>query len=166
MSIDLVGFAGDVYPAFQAQWNAARFAIPYAKLVCKGTGYDIGCGTPEWCFPGAMPIDVALDDEFTATNLPDRYVDYIFSSHCLEHLNNWVDVLDYWTSKLNVGGVLFLYLPHYSQKYWRPWNNRKHKSVFTSTVIRGYMEQAGYINIFHSDRDLNHSFMVFGEKGG
>jgi hypothetical protein len=27
---------------------------------------------------------------------------------------------------LNENGTLFLYLPDYSQEYWRPWNNKKH----------------------------------------
>jgi hypothetical protein len=82
----------------------------------------------------------------------------------LEHLDNWVDALEYWTSVLKVGGVLFLYLPHYSQEYWRPWNNRKHLHIFTPEIIKDYMLSRGYINIFGSGPDLNNSFMVVGEK--
>ena len=48
--MDTVNFKGFEYPAFQAQGNAAQFAIPYAKHVCVGIGYDIGCGKPEWAF--------------------------------------------------------------------------------------------------------------------
>jgi hypothetical protein len=88
----------------------------------------------------------------------------VYSSHCLEHLEDWVKALDYWTSKLKVGGTLFLYLPHYNQEYWRPWNNRKHIHIFTPEIIKAYMEDRGYTNIFHSDRDMNDSFMIAGEK--
>ena len=105
-----------------------------------------------------------FDDEWEAYNLPDTKVNYIYSSHCLEHLPDWISALDYWTSKLKTGGVLFLYLPHYNQEYWRPWNNRKHLHVFTPQIIKDYMESRGYINVFVSDRDLNDSFMVVGER--
>lgn len=162
--MELIHYKGDIYPEFQAKGFAAQFAIPYALHVCKGTGYDIGCMKKEWAFPGSMPIDSRFDDGYHALNLPVDNVDYIFASHSLEHLDDWVVALDYWTEKLRVGGVLFLYLPHFTQKYWLPFNNRKHKHTFTVEVIREYMVEAGYTNIFNSERDLNHSFMIFGEK--
>ena len=153
----------NAYPAFQAQGNAAQFAIPFAKHVCIGTGVDVGCNREEWKFPGAFAVDPAIN-EFDALNFPYSDLDYIFSSHCLEHLTNWVDVLDYWTSKLKSGGVLFLYLPDYSQSYWRPWHNRKHVNIFSSNIIVDYMNDNGYTNIFASGIDLNNAFMVMGEK--
>ena len=157
-------YKGDLYPEFQAQGNASQFAIPFAKHFCKGVGYDIGCCKKEWSFPGSTPIDLDFDDPYDANNLPAFQVDYIFSSHCLEHVDDWVDTLLYWTKKICNGGVLFLYLPHYDQKYWRPWNNRKHKHVFVPQTIVDFMEENGYTNIFSSQRDLNHSFIVVGEK--
>ena len=153
-----------IYPAIQGEGNAAQYAIPFAKKFCHGVGYDIGCNRLEWAFPGATPIDLAFVDGFDAYNLPDNQVDYIFSSHCLEHLPNWVDALDYWSSKIKSGGTLFLYLPHYSQEYWRPWNNRKHIHAFVPETIVDYMTDRGYTNVFHSQRDLLNSFMVVGEK--
>jgi len=153
------------YPKFQDEGNASQFAIPFAKHFCKGVGYDIGCNRLDWAFPNAQAIDLLFDDEWEAYNLPDNLVDYIYSSHCLEHLPDWVKALEYWTSKLKTGGVLFLYLPHYNQEYWRPWNNRKHLHVFTPEIIKDYMEASGYINVFVSEKDLNDSFMVVGEKG-
>ena len=164
--MELIHYKNDVYPAFQAKGFAAQFAIPYALHVCKGVGYDVGCMKKEWAFPGAMPIDESFDDGYHALNLPVDNVDYIFSSHMLEHADDWVAVMDYWTSKLRSGGILFLYLPHYDQKYWHPWNDRRHKHAFTVDIIKGYMVDSGYENIFHSERDLNCSFMIFGEKHG
>ena len=161
--IETVEYKGNKYPSFQTQGNAAQFAIPYAKEVCNGVGVDIGCNRIDWAFPGAYPVDPALN-EYDAINFPYDNLDYVFSSHCLEHLNNWVNVLDYWTSKLKTGGVLFLYLPDYSQVYWRPWNNRKHVNIFTPEIIRDYMIDCGYINIFNSGIDLYNGFMIFGEK--
>ena len=72
--------------------------------------------------------------------------------------------MDYWYDNLKNGGVLFLYLPDYSQEYWRPWNNRKHLNIFTPQIIEDYMINKGYSNIYKSEIDLNNSFMIFGEK--
>lgn len=164
--IETIEFNNKKYPLFQSQGNAARFAIPYAQQVCKGDGYDIGCMKREWAFPGAHAIDLDFDDEWEATLLPYTGVDYIFSSHCLEHLDDWVDVMNYWTKILKDQGVLFLYLPHYDQEYWRPWNNRKHVNILSPEMIKDYMTDKGYTNIFVSERDLNHSFMAMGTKNG
>lgn len=164
MTISTITFKNRNYPQFQTEGNASQFAIPYAKHFCKGEGYDIGCNRIEWSFPDSIPIDILFDDPWDAYNLPDVKVDYIYSSHCLEHLVNWVDALNHWTTRLKSGGVLFLYLPHYNQEYWRPWNNRKHLHIFSPEVIRDYMVDTGYTNIFHSGRDLNDSFMIVGEK--
>jgi predicted SAM-dependent methyltransferase len=166
--IDVIQYKNKEYPLLQTQGFASQYAIPFALKFCKGTGYDIGCMKKEWAFPGSIPIDIDFkDDPWDATNLPINIygeIDYIFSSHCLEHLENWVDVMDFWYDNLKIGGVLFLYLPHYEQEYWRPWNNRKHKNIFSPEIIKDYMLNKGYKKIFHSGIDMNCSFMIVGEK--
>lgn len=171
--IATVSHDGHDYPAFTASGHASRFAAPFAAEVCKGFGFDVGCGRAEWALPGSVPIDpnvftpntptpgggVIRSWNYSARCLPGLTckLDYIFSSHCLEHLDDWVGVLEYWRlSYLAPGGVLFLYLPHYDQTYWRPWNNRKHKNIFTPEIISDYMVGAGYKNVFASGRDLNY----------
>ena len=161
--IETIDFRGKLYPKFQSKGNASKFAIPFAKEVCTGEGYDIGCMRKEWSFPGSIPIDISFEDGYHALNLP-KNVDYIFSSHCLEHIPNWPDVLEYWHGNLMDGGVMFLYLPDYSQKYWRPWNNRKHVNIFTPEIIRDWFEAHGYVDIFVSGVDLNNSFMAVAQK--
>lgn len=156
--MDLIQFNGTSYPAFQAKGNASQFAIPYALHFCKGTGYDIGYCKEEWKLPGAIGID--NDVQCNANSLPDMNVDYIFSSHCLEHLDNWVNTLEYWLKCIKKGGVLFLYLPDISQKYWRPWNNRKHFHCFTPDIVKMFLEDHGCRNILSSGIDLNNSFMM------
>jgi SAM-dependent methyltransferase len=155
----------NTYPVFQASGNASRFAIPFAKEVCHGVGVDIGCMKPEWAFPGAIPIDLGFDDNYHATYLPHvGELDYIFSSHCLEHINDWVKVMDYWTQfALKPGGTLFLYLPDYSQSYWRPWSNRKHVNILTPQFLQDYLVYRKYTKIFVSGIDLNNSFMVMAQ---
>jgi SAM-dependent methyltransferase len=162
--MNILTYKGKDYPHFQAEGNASQFAIPFAKHFCKGYGIDVGCNRQEWCFPGAIGVDLNFKDENTAYSFEYKDLDYVYSSHCLEHLPDWVTALDYWTANLKPGGVLFLYLPHYNQEYWRPFNNRKHIHMFSAESIRDYMIDRGYINIFHSDRDMNDSFMIVGEK--
>ena len=162
--IETIEYNNKIYPRFQSNGFAAQYVHPFAKQVCSGIGFDIGCNRKDWCFPGAVPIDLEFDDEWHALNLPYN-VNYIFSSHCLEHIeDDWVQVLNYWTDHLNPFGVLFLYLPHYDQEYWRPWNNRKHKHIFSNIIIEDYMKDRGYKKIFSSQKDLNDSFVVMGEK--
>ena len=168
MPIQTIEFKEGVYPHFQSEGNAAAYVIPFAQKVCKGVGFDIGCNRIEWALPGAFAIDPILN-EYDAYNLPVRQiedVDYIFSSHCLEHLPHWVGALDYWHTRLKPGGVMFLYLPDFSQIYWRPWHNRKHVHCFTPEIVGAYFkDQPGmWKNVFVSSVDLNNAFTVIAEK--
>lgn len=165
MSIDTIIHNNHIYPSFQSQGFAAQFAWPFAKLLCKGQGLDIGCNRLEWALPGARMIDLTQNDGYDAYNLPDQIFDYVFSSHCLEHLTDWVKALDHWSTRLRAGGVMFLYLPHFNQTYWRPWYNRKHLSVLQPEYLMDYYKSRGYEKIFVTPgHDLNHSFYAVAEK--
>jgi SAM-dependent methyltransferase len=162
--MEFVYFKDNAYPHFQSIGNASQFSIPFAKYYCKGNGYDIGFFKEEWKFPGAIGIDSSLENGYDADNLPDGEVDYIYSSHCLEHVDDWVTTLELWISKLKKGGILFLYLPDFSQVYWRPWHNKKHKHCFTREIIRDFLKDHNMNNIIYSGVDLNNSFMIVCEK--
>jgi SAM-dependent methyltransferase len=166
MPIETIDFNGQQYPKFQSTGNAARFIMPFAQEVCKGNGLDVGYSKHEWKFPGAVGVDAWVDFTHSAWSLPDGQWDYIFSSHMLEHVRgNWADLLDYWSRNIRTGGVLFLYLPHPSQTYWLPWNNRKHIHSLNPDLIRLYLESCGWWkNIFVSGADLNNSYAVMAEK--
>lgn len=167
MPIETIKFEGESYPLYETSGFASQFAFPFAKQVLTGAIiYDIGYNREEWKFPGAIGIDLNSNDERLqdATNLPDLMIDGIFASHVLEHIPEWVKTLEHWKSRLKSGGVLFLYLPHYSQRYWRAWRNLKHCNVFTPEIIKDYLTDNGYKNVFVSERDLYHSFMAMAEK--
>jgi hypothetical protein len=83
--IETVNFKGKEYPAFQINGNAARFIMPFALEFCKGEGVDVGCNRTEWKFPGAHPVDPEIN-QWHATDFPYENLDYVFSSHCLEHI--------------------------------------------------------------------------------
>ena len=164
MVLETIEYKGRIYPKLQSEGNAAQYIKPFALKICQGNGYDIGCSKEEWKLDGARGIDINKYDGYHANNLPDDDVDYIFSSHCLEHVENPYTTLEYWISKLKNGGVLFLYLPDYSQEYWRPWNNRKHIHVMNPDILKNCLEHFGMKNIFCSGADLNGSFAIVCEK--
>ena len=164
--IETIQFNGREFPAFQASGNAARFIMPFALEVCKGTGLDIGFSKKEWKLPGAIGVEPSIDFTYDAMNLPDGEFDFLFSSHMLEHYKgNFANLLDYWTTKIKPCGTLFLYLPDYTQTYWRPWNNRKHIHALSPQLIKDYLDHSRqYTNIFISGIDLNNSFAVMAQK--
>ena len=165
MSIDIITHDDQNYPKLQSEGFAAQYAFPFASTICRGRGLDIGCNRKEWAFPGAIMIDPNIDPDTDAYCLPEEKFDYIFSSHCLEHLPDWAGALDHWGTRLTESGVMFLYLPHYDQTYWRPWNNRKHLSVLSSNMLKDYFISRNYKNVFVTPgHDLNHSFYAIAEK--
>lgn len=166
--IETIFFKGENYPKFQSEGFAAKFAFPFAEQLCKGIGVDIGCNRNEWKYKDAIGIDPNLENcDYDAYNFPYDNLDYIFSSHCLEHLPDFTKALEYWNSKLRSGGVLFLYLPDLdTQKYWRVWSNRKHLFHTSPNVLKMYFEDNldKWRNIFVSGTDLNNSFYAVAEK--
>ena len=157
----LFAFRGRIYPEYLKSGNACRFIVPYAQEFCKGIGLDIG-GNYEWLFPGARPINFSMEDGYDAYRLPDQKYDYIFSSHTLEHLPNYVKALSYWRDHLVPGGVLFLYLPHPEMSYWRPQNNSKHLHIFYPVMMEELLLDLGFKTVLYGERDLYWSFAVVG----
>ena len=56
----------------------------------------------------------------------DHSLDFVFSSHLLEHLDEPLKALSHWDSKLKDGGVIFLYLPHPCSSMWNKENLKFH----------------------------------------
>jgi SAM-dependent methyltransferase len=154
-------YKGNIYPSYIKKGNACSFIIPYAKEFCTGKGLDIG-GFLDWTFPGARAVNVTLKDGFDAYNLPKGKYDYIFSSHTLEHLPNYVKAIEYWKSFLKKDGVLFLYLPHPDMEYWLPQNNRKHFHLFDPKDIEKLFYDLGFKHVLVSERDLYWGFAAVG----
>lgn len=151
-------YGGALYPEYLKNGNAQRFIAPIAKEFCKGVGLDVCAG--QWPLPGARPIDTKRGDD--AMSLPDGTWDYVFSSHGLEHLPDYVAALEHWKTRIRPGGVLFLYLPHPDMRYWRPENCRKHRHLFYPADVAELLRALGFVNVIHGERDLNWSFAVVG----
>ena len=156
-------YHGGLYPSYLKTGNAARFITPMALEFCKGEGLDVGAG--KWPLPNAKPIDLAIGLNAMAFPPPHRQWDFIFSSHCLEHLPDPVKALEYWKTHIKPGGVLFLYLPHPDMRYWRPQFCRKHLHLFWPVDMAELLRDLGFVNVIHSERDLAWSFAVVGFNG-
>ena len=151
-------YKGNLYPDYLKHGNACQFITPIALQFCKGSGLDVGAG--KWPLPGAIAVDLINGGD--ATDIKEDNLDFIFSSHLLEHLINPVEVLEHWKSKLRFGGVLFLYLPHPDMTYWNTTKNRKHLHEWQPGQMARIFRDLGFKDVIHSERDLAWSFSVVG----
>lgn len=155
------------YPKLQLEGNTAQYAKPFFDKVCEGdNGCEVGYMKPEWALnPRADLID--NDGDFHAMNLPRNNYDWVASCHCLEHVQErWIDVVEYWLSCLNEGGILFLYLPNMEHQYYWAFENKKHIHYFTPKQFEEYCNwRYTSIKYFVSDGfDPNGSFYVIIQK--
>jgi hypothetical protein len=155
----LYEYKGKMYPNYLKEGNACSYIIPFAIQFCKGKGLDIG-GYLDWSFPGATSVNVTDGSGFDAYNLPGTDYDYIFSSHTLEHLPNYVSALRIWQASLKSTGTLFLYLPHPDMEYWLPQNNPRHFHVFDPEKCEKLLLDIGFKHVIRSERDLYWSFSL------
>ena len=151
-------YKGSLFPDYLKQGNAAQYIKPVAEKLCQGNGLDIGCG--DWPLSWAIPIEKRHGGDAMA--LPEGPFDYVFSSHCLEHLADPIAALEHWKSRIRKGGVLFLYLPHPDMKYWLPQNCRKHLHTWKPEQMAEIVKDLGFVEVMHSERDMAWGFAVVG----
>lgn len=104
---------GDFRTDFQGEVSKVRYDLaPYLH----GKILDLGCGQWKVC-QRAVGIDshgdanLALDVSNLAL-FADGQWDAVFSSHVLEHMDDWQAALKEWWRLVAIGGHLILYLPH------------------------------------------------------
>jgi len=140
-----VVYYGRFYPAYLTGGDAKRFIEQKALKWCKGYGIDVGAG--KWPLPGAIPVDkTRTEDAYHLDRFADESLDFVFSSHCLEHLRFWRSALALWVSKLKIGGILFLYVPHPDMKLWHPrepWVGTGHKWIVKPEKLLPFLKHLG-----------------------
>src|ERR1019366_3695268 len=65
--------------------RARRFTERLYDTVFVGHGIDIGCGDDP-ILPDCIKWDLAQGDAHDLSGIPNDSLDYVYSSHCLEHL--------------------------------------------------------------------------------
>ncbi len=161
-------YEGEFYPDYLTV-GGNSFAIRRKALkYCKGKGLDIGAAF--WPLPGSTAIDTGQGPG-TANQIeevPAGSQDYVFSSHCLEHISEWESTLDLWISTLKAGGILFLYLPHPSCKLWlmsNPFMAGIHKWVPEPETVTNALIQRELTIIEKDDGpDYFYSFFICARK--
>jgi SAM-dependent methyltransferase len=114
---------------------------------------DIGCGDDP-VRPDVEPFDVDQGDANCVTQfITDlESYDYVFSSHCLEHMYDPLTTIADWWKLVKPEGTMFVVVPDedlYEQGYWPSLFNSDHKATFTiskqsswSPVSRNLMDLA------------------------
>lgn len=119
----------------------------------RGKGIDIGCG-PDPVTPDARPFDLEHGDANHITRYLDEQFDYVFSSHCLEHMHDPPAALQEWWKLVRPGGHLIFIVPDedlYEQGVFPSRFNADHKATFTISKVRSWSPKS--LNV----RDLAHS---------
>jgi SAM-dependent methyltransferase len=103
------------------------------KGVIKGQGIDIGCG-PDPVTPGVRRFDLEHGDANVISQHVKEQFDFVYSSHCLEHMHDpRTTILDWW-KLVKPGGHLFVVIPDedlYEQGVFPSRFNPDHKATFT-----------------------------------
>lgn len=81
-----------------------------------GRGLDVGCGTDRLVAPRARVDgwDLSDGDAQKLEGVPNEAYDFLYSSHCLEHLRSIESALANWIRVLKPGGYLYVVVPDYS----------------------------------------------------
>lgn len=146
--------------------------VPYAQ----GRGLDIGCGQRKaWHrmigidnltdYGGNRPPSVdVISDGNKLPMFSDKSMDFVFSSHFLEHVVDTKACLQEWWRVLKPGGNLILYLPHknFYPNIGQEGSNRDHKHDFLPTDIIAIMKEVGSWELLENeDRDKGNEYSFF-----
>jgi hypothetical protein len=88
-------------------------------------------------YPGKTGT-VIINDAVNITNVGDAAYDFIFSSHCLEHIANPIKALKEWLRIIKTGGHVILILPEKT----RCFDHKREVSKF-STLLSQYEKNVG-----------------------
>ena len=133
-----MGVPGATVISMQRRMHDSRFATRYFV----GTGIDVGGGQDSLAlyvelFPlirNVVIYDAPQGDAQKLANVDDGAFDFLFSSHCMEHMRNPVEALGNWIRVVKPGGHLVISIPDedlYEQGVFPSTFNTDHKMTFT-----------------------------------
>jgi len=163
-------YQGKFYPDYLMMGGASHAVSKTALKYCRGSGIDVGAGY--WPLDGAIPVDLEHGPGAgrTLSEFQDGSLDYVFSSHCLEHIEGWQSELRKWVGKLKHGGGVFLYLPHPDCTIWHPGSpfvGNGHKWIPSPTVVADALRGVGCeVEAREDGPDAMRSFWVWARRTG
>lgn len=137
--------------------EATKSKVHWGELersVLQGKGIDIGCGNDP-VTPNARRFDLEHGDANKITQSIREEFDFVFSSHCLEHMHDPQDALREWYQLVKPGGYLFFIVPDedlYEQGVFPSRFNTDHKATFTISKMRSWSPRS--YNVFDLARSL------------
>lgn len=117
-----------------------------------GKGIDIGCGPDPVRPPNGVvrTWDLGEGDAQFLAGVADDSFDFVYSSHCLEHMVTVTEALHNWSRVLRPGGFLYLVVPDYilyEKLTWPSRFNHDHKHSFCLTTTREQVRRSTHWNI-------------------
>lgn len=141
-----------------------RVRLGHFGKYLNGKGIDIGSGNdPLVVSDGAvMHFDKIDGNAQVLEGIESQSFDFVYSSHCLEHLDSVQLALSNWIRVLKPGGYLYITVPDFSlyEKGRFPSQfNRDHKHTFSMTVTRAAQERSTH---WHIPTDFNQTLVQLG----
>jgi len=172
-----------VWRAGDPQGNESAKIKHLALRWLRGRGLDLGCG-PFKIIPTAIGVDNGHHWGHQQAQAPyvstptcekldmfgDGTMDYVFSSHLLEHIQNYHAALAEWWRVLKPGGYLILYLPHADlyPNIGKPGANPDHKHDYRpEDIIRRMVmlgKKSGWDLLINEVRDTDLGPGEFGNE--
>ena len=131
----------------------------------NGKGIDIGSGPdPLVVLDGTVKsYDFKQGDANFMEDQKDNIYDFVYSSHCLEHMKSVRTSLFNWCRILKPGGYLYITIPDfelYEKCNWPSNFNLDHKSSFSSNYKRSDVNRINHYNISEDLEPLLNSYNV------
>lgn len=128
--------------------------------IIAGKGIDIGCGNDP-ISENVKKFDVGDGDANTITKYVHEDFDFVFSCHCLEHMNDPELAIQEWWKLVRPGGYLIIIVPDedlYEQGYFPSLFNSDHKSTFTISKHNSWSTRS--YNILDLIKKLNNHYLL------
>lgn len=138
----------------------------------QGQGLDIGYRGDIKDADPVLPTAIGVDLDYPGydgTHLPfaDNSKSYVFSSHCLEHTDNYKEHIREYHRVVKVGGYIIIAVPHkylYEKKEELPSRfNGDHKRLYTSASLLKEIEDSLLPNSFRIrylyENDEGHDYL-------
>lgn len=136
-----------------------------------GNGLDIGFNGYEKNVVSILAGAIGIDKDYpgydgTHLPFPDNSQQFVYSSHCLEHISNYREVIREWLRVTKPGGYIVTVVPHrdlYEKKLTLPsiWNE-DHKRFYSPASLLKEFEDSLPINSFRvrhlQDNDKGHDY--------
>lgn len=130
------------------------------RRATQGRGIDIGCG-PDPVTADARRFDVEDGDANRISDFVRDQFDFVYSSHCLEHMHDPKAAILEWWKLVKQGGFLFVLVPDedlYEQGVFPSRFNLDHKATFTISKAESWSPKS--INVLDLARSLPNGQLV------